>query len=386
MKQPLFYLLFFLFAACDGMKTELDINSIAFPPKLSVTAILDHEESTFSIAFSEGRALADYAKPFPDNREIIRNGEIRLYEDDLLILSQQGPFDLSKIYEEEEFEHGGLYIHNQNGYAYFEEGIVTRAGSKYRLEVAVEGYETVVSTATMPNAPAVTASMDISAAVEKDKIKDISSLNENNFSLGMRSYSYWPLTVQFTDTDPNERKYYVLDIFSEAYEYRDGTDKMVFIGRRGIGVTELSKLQDNPDVEAGELMLDIDPVDLYYFSMLTQSNVTFSRGDNVLNYFVGRMRHYYHLCSDNLPSELLPNYVQTTTHDKYSLRVRSITTETFRYYRSLALQYAGMGFFGEPVTVVGNMDKGYGCFSVINSVKIPLAEKEECYWVYNYGN
>ena len=373
-------LLIFLFAACDGMKTELDVDSIAFPPKLSVTAILDNEEGTFSIAFSEGRALADYAKPFLDNREITRDGEIRLYEDDRLIWSQQGPFDMSMNNEQGLLDDGNWYYFIQNGYAHVEYGIVSCTGSEYRLEVEVEGYETVVSTATMPDAPVVTAKVDASTDIEKNNVHTIYSLNSFSW---YGNYVFWPLTVHFTDLDLNERKYYAMDIAIKTDEYLDGVIENTLESHVGIGVSELSKLQDNPDVETEGVLIDTNPPDLYLFTMLLQSNVTFSRGENVLNYFAGRPQNFNISCSDY---DLSSNYVQITFREYYSLRVKRITIETFKYYRSLSLQSAGMGFLGEPVTVTGNMNKGYGCFSVINSVKIPLAELEGCFWRPDYGN
>ena len=350
-------LLVLLLVACDGMKTELDITSVAFPPKLSVTAILDGREGSFGIAFTEGRALADYSKPLPDNREIIRNGEIRLYENGNLIWNKQGPFDMSVGVQFHELEWGMSFEH-RNGYVHIEYGIVTSAGSEYRLEVEVDGYETVVSTAIMPDEPAVAASVDVSSEVMKDKVKWISSLNESARNYG---YAFWPLTVQITDANPGERKYYALDVSMKTDEYYDGVYEKTFDERYGIGASELSKLQDNPDVEAEELLINVDPADLYYFSMLLQSNVTFSRGNNILNYYVGRKQQYYYpSCSDDLPDGILPHQVvKVTSHEQYSLRVKRITTETFRYYRSLTLQDAGIGFFSEPVTVVGNIEKGY---------------------------
>ena len=369
-----------LLTACDGMKTELDITSVAFPPKLSVTAMLDGGEGSLSIAFTEGRALADYAKPFPDNHIIIRNGEIRLYEDGNLIWNQQGPFDMSvgrHSYKMEGWEYESWEY--RNGYVHIEYGIVTHAGSEYRLEVEVDGYETAVSTVIMPDVSAVTASIDASSEVMKDKINFISSLSENmwnNWDI------FWPLTVQITDSDPNERKYYALDISMTTDSYRDGVYVNTYDERHGIGVTELSKLQDNPDVEAGELLINVDPANMYYFTMLLQSNVTFSRENNTLNYYIGRRQQsYYPSCSEELPSDVSPSsLIMVTSYNKYSLRVKRITTETFRYYRSLTLQNAGMEFFSEPVTVVGNIEKGYGCFSVINSVNIPLIEIEDCHY------
>ena len=373
------------FSSCD-MKTELDVTSIAFPPKLSVTAILDGGNGSFSITFTEGRALADYAKPFPDNREIIRNGEIRLYEDGILIWSKQGTFDMS-VRSIVDYWGEILELPSINGYCYIEHGMATRAGSTYRLEIEVEGYETAAATAIMPDAPLVTASADISSTVMKDKINNIRSLNEHTAWNARYTNSYWPVTVQFTDPNPDERKYFALDICKKTDDCHEGVHLLTVDDRHPIGAAELSKLQDNPEVEAEEMLMDTDAADLYYFMLLLQSNVTFSRGNNILNYYMGDERPPYD-CSDAILSDPIPDWIWVTSHEKYSLRVKRITSETFRYYRSLTLQNAGMGFFTEPVTVVGNIEKGYGCFSVINSVIIPLLEYETCYYRAEeyYGN
>ena len=364
-----------LLAACDGMKTELDITSIAFPPKLSVTAILDGGEGSLSITFTEGRALADYSKPFISNREIIRDGEIRLYENGKLIWSKSGPFDMS-VWEYSYWWEGVEHQH-QNGYAHLEKGILTRAGSEYRLEVDVEGYETAVSTAVMPDAPTVSASVDTSEIIQKEKIHNLSTLT--NYGWCCDEGGQWPLTVQFTDLNPDQRKYFALDINHIRDEYRDGVLFDTLEEVRAIGVAELSKLQDNPEVETQGSVMDTDPADLYYFMMLLQSNLTFTKGNNTLNYYMGYV-WTFNDCSDNNPRANDPNYIRVSEYHSLSLRVKSITTETFKYYRSLVLQSTGVGFFTEPVTVVGNIEKAYGCFSIINSVSIPLVELESCYY------
>ena len=383
MKAKFFSILFLLFSACDGMKTELDVTSIAFPPKLSVTAILDGGEGSLSITFTEGRAIADYAQPFPSNRDIIRDGEIRLYEDGKLIMSKQGPFDMSVFDHYYYWESG--FRQPQNGYAHIEYGIVTRTGSEYRLEVAVEGYETAVSTAIMPDAPIVTASVDASVLIKKENIHNLSTLT--NYGWCCDEGGQWPLTVQFTDLNPDQRKYFALDINHIRDEYHDGVLFETLEEVRAIGVAELSKLQDNPDVETQGLLTDTDPADLYFFMMLLQSNLTFTEGNNTLNYYTGYV-WTFNDCSDNNPRANDSNYIRVSEYHTLSLRVKSITTETFKYYRSLALQSTGVGFFTEPVTVVGNIGKGYGCFSAINSVSIPLMELESCYYRNEgfYGN
>jgi hypothetical protein len=269
----------------------------------------------------------------------------------------------------------------QNGYHHTEYGIVTRAGSEYRLEVEVEGYDTAVSTAVMPAAPDVSASMDTDAAAMKkfSNVHCFWSMNEWNNGVGYYDDLYYPVSVRFAENDPNERKYFALEIYVNQDEYHDGVHQESSGGRRGIGVSELSKLQDNPDMEVHGLMIGSDPTDLYLFTMLLQSNLSFSKGNNVLNYYAEHA-WMHNDCPDDPYYTDNPNFVKIISRYTYTLRVKRITTETFRYYRSLTLQNSGMGFFSEPVTIVGNIKNGYGGFSVFNSVSFKLMEGESCYY------
>jgi hypothetical protein len=369
------------------MKTELDITSIAFPPKLSVTAILDHGTGSFTISLMEGRALADYTTLFPYNMEIIRDGEIRLYEDNRLIWNRHGPFDLSVVRAFYNWTENAGEQKPRNGYRHIEHGIVTRAGSEYRLEVEVEGYETAISTSVMPAAPDVSVHVSADEASIKNfrNVYHISSLNVSGWrSDQYNSGGYCPFSVQFSETDANERKYYALEIQINTDEYYNDVFKETTVELSTIGVSELTKLQDNPDIEALESLMDPDPVDLYRFAMLLQSNLTFSNGNNILNFYAdndGRGDN----CQDEQNYINIPDFVKFTFKRALTLRVIRITTETFRYYRSLTMQYKGMDFFSEPVTITGNIKNGYGGFSVYNSVSIPLMDYEGCYyrWVRN---
>ena len=387
----LIYIASILFlASCDGMKTELDISSISFPPKLSVTAILDRcfspdsssfssDSSSFSINIVEARSLADYAKPFSTDREIIRNGEIRLFEDDRLIWSKTGPFDMStKI----AFVSGDSWTgENKCGYHHIEYGISISAGSEYRLEVEIEGYETATSTSVIPEIPVVTASVDTSTKVLKSHVRNINSLNNTTgFSNG---YYYMPISVHFTETDSNVRKYFALDIREKLdFHCNDGVcQNSRNQNYYGICVAELSKLQDNPDVEALDLLTNNtnNVADLYAFPFLLQSNLTFTNGINKLNYYMMNV-FGKDTCLFGCLEANNPEFIKYSNYQTYLLRVKSITTETFRYYRGLVLQSKGMGFFSEPVTIVGNIKNGYGCFSVSNTVYVPLLVYEEYYY------
>ena len=80
--------------SCE-LRKDLDIELVKFPPKLSITAILDRENYWLDISLMEGRSLANYTYSYTFDKENIRYGEIRLFEDGILIRSISGPFDMS---------------------------------------------------------------------------------------------------------------------------------------------------------------------------------------------------------------------------------------------------------------------------------------------------
>jgi hypothetical protein len=190
-----------------------------------------------------------------------------------------------------------------------------------------------------------------------------------------------PVSVYFTEIDPNVRKYFALDVREKVDEYdEDGVWQYNVRNHNyyGIGVAELSKLQDNPNVEALDLLTNNtnNVADLSAFPFLLQSNLTFTKGNNKLIYYMMNVLGNY--CSVGCLEANNPDYKKYTYyHTAFLFRVRSITTETFRYYRSLVLQSKRDGFFSEPVTIVGNIKNGYGCFSVFNTVYIPMLVNEE---------
>lgn len=349
---------------CEGMKTELDVDSIAFPPKLCITAILDGASGTFSIVISEGRALADYKKPRPPQQEIKRNGEIRLYEDHRLILSEAGVFDLAK------FSYNG-YGPEKNGHHFDAGGIVTHPGSTYRLEVEVDGYKMVTSTSEMPALPVVSATMNTSVTVKKETVKEYNLLNWSSDGYSSNAY-YWPVSLQWGERNAG-RNYYALEMIHDAtlIEGEPVNGNIYFKQDCGIFVSDLSKLQDNPEIEISEnqdINLDVSSrnYDLYRFPILLMSDLSFTNENASLT--------LYKTQSFFLPQNNPPGYEKEVYQHKVTLRVQHITEATFKYYRSLALQNNGMGFFTEPVNIISNIENGYGGFMVFSAADIQLLE------------
>jgi len=361
------YLIFnflFLFIGCTKVK-YFDIDNVPdFPPRLSVTALLDGEKGVFNITIMESHSLAFYGQRFELTREIIRNGEIRLYEDGVLIHSQSGLFDMSI----DEFRT------QRNGYRHIVSGIDTRPGGEYRLVVDVEGYPMVVSTSIMPPALVVSASMNTSTTLIARNIKEIKSVgyglqnfgNSNNYN----SYGhFWPVSAQVSDPDPNAPNYYVLEIFHrhENNHHESGNYNW------GIGFPDLMILRDvDMDPAFGQVNVTSN-TDLYLFSMLLLGDITFS-SENVSRTFYARFLRI----NDDQDSAFDddPDFEKVTTNHTIYLRAKHITPATYRYYRSIRQQESINQLFSEPVNVVGNFEGGYGIFSVYNTTSIPLLEWE----------
>ena len=378
------FIILIFFTACNSdLKTELDLHTISFPPKLAVSATLDGESGIFTLFLSEGNALADYAKPRSPDKEIIRDGEIRLFEDNTLIFSEPGPFDLSFIDHHLEQDENGVYyaVQVRHGYSFEKNGVSTRPGSVYRLEIEVEGYKPVTSSMTMPATPVVSASMDTTIHVNV--------LYHDTKSYNMRSgfyralyynpsgiyYNYentWPVTVHFTDPDPTERDYFVLEIkrSQRAVNYDSKYDTSSSFG---IGVSDIAILQDNPNIEAAEgKPSDFNYAIYYAFHSLVMSDISFSGKNASLTFYSAVERTTPYPYPPSLTED--PELVKILFHHTTTLNVKHISTETFKYFRSQLMQEAGVGFYTEPVVIAGNIENGYGFFSVFNSVSFQFLE------------
>ena len=353
----IFWSLFFLFACDFTMIKELDIEPLDFPPKLSVHAILGGD-GIFDIRLMESVSLAEYNRKII--KEIIRSGEIRLYLDGNLIRTIPGPFEISP----KTTENGVL-----KGYRMTLFGINISPGSVYRLEVDVEGYPSVVSTSTMPVAPVASASMDTSVQVIRKNVKEVGTAGYWLSLLGnwQKTYPerYWPLSIGI-NVPADASNYYAIDI--RKYE-RSGSQNIVYTW--GIGGSDAAILLE--EGMESELMSS-DRIDLYLFSLLTTKN--FAK-DALRNFYAAVDESINNPEIDNTELAENPDYEKITTQHSLILRVRNISPDTYRYYRSISLQFWNAGVFHEqPSVVVGNIKGGYGCFSVYNTTNITLLEWE----------
>jgi len=359
----IFNYLLLLFACDLTFVQEIDIDRLYFPPKLSVTAILNGGGSgVLDIRLMEGLSLADHQRLLYNN---VRNGEIRMFEDGILILSIPGPFDMSTNITRS----GDMWKWGRNGYRWISGGINTRPGSVYRLEVEVEGYPMAVSASVMPEALAVSASMDTSVQVIRKSVREIETVGYYLYHFGGFEYEkypdkYWPFSVEVDLTG----NFLVLDILKQ--ERNDDRNVAYWWG---IGASDvLILLEDGMDNE----LTENQNADLYLFSMLMTRNFK----DAPRNFYAAVAETKNNPNSNDSHFENDPNFEKITTHHSLTLRVRNITPATYQYYRSLSLQSTSLRrggvFAGQPVTVVGNIDGGYGSFAVYNTVSIQLLEWE----------
>jgi len=343
---------------------ELDTDRLVFSPKLSVTAILNGGNGVFDIRIIESNSLTGY-QVFKDD---IRNGEIRLYEDDVLFLSISGPIDLSRRIDYFDVESSW----GRNGYRWISGGINTRTGSVYRLEVDIEGFPLAVSTSVMPAAPVVSANMDTSVQIIKKFVKEIGSvrfyLNTlEGFEFEKYPDMYWPFSVRMDASDTGN--YFALDILGTAYNNNSSVSYWW-----GIGASDLSILLE--DYIDGEMMSG-ELADLYLFPLLMTGNLK----NAPRNFYAAVVEIPNYLNENDSNIENDPNLEKITTHHSLTLRVRNITPSTYMYYRTLSLQFNDTGIFAEqPTTVVGNIEGGYGSFAVYNTASIPLVEWETYDW------
>ena len=356
-----------LFSVACNMVKEIDIDYVRPSPKLSVTAILEGGSGDFTIRLIEDRSLPGLPEPYYLNQvSIIRNGEIRLYEDDKQILSIPGPFDMSRYLETGNVHY--MYKYGKYGYSYWGDDINTRIGSVYRLEVEVEGYPMAVSTSVMPPPPVVDARMDTSMQVVMINVKEIPSLGQTYFQ-EPHPVRYWPVSVSVDNSSVNNN--YTFEIYK--FEKDDYTSKMNY---SRIGTSDASIL-----LEAGidQELISSDRANLYVSTMITTNEFTFLENDIIRKFYAE---------AANIPKDKEldeDQYMEKfTTYHSLALYVKNITPVIYQYYRGMTLQLLKDDLFNQqPNIVVGNFENAYGSFSTQNTTIIPLLEWETHKYITN---
>ena len=368
MKKIVFYLiglLFIAFTACEDMFVKkINVKQADFPAKLSITATLDSDSGRLSLFIKEGNSLQSFHSYKNMNQTIVRNGTIRLYENDREIFKNTGIFDLSP----------GRY--DNEGYNAMFTGISTVAGYTYRLSVEMEGYPTASAVAVMPEAPIVyNIDLNTKYPVKKKNVLEISPLYNHYYTTSITAN---PFVMNIADNS-SEKDCYALRInYFETRDFKNNDDNRheVFSYSTKIATPDLTLIQDNPDIESKNLTLNGESYDLYGFSLMLFTDATFSGSHKRLEMYLSYSdqpldeSHYY-------PKPVVHydpwrHGEQTHVNRRMDLLVTHFSPEVFRQYRSMAFQMAGMDFFSEPVFISSNMENAYGCFSVQNTVRVPV--------------
>jgi hypothetical protein len=382
-------IMIFFFAGCEDMFVkEIDIEQADFPAKLAITAILDTDSGRFTLSMREANSIKYYSEYRPNYQSIIRNGSVRLFEDGQEIFSETGEFDLSvgQMYDGE----SGYYdSYDKTGYYTSFTNIPVSAGRTYRIEIDINGYDMATATAVMPDAPSISdVFIDYEHPVTKENIAWISSL--------YYGYDYgnvfYPLSLNITDNS-SQSDFYSLQIENnETTEYHTNrgygeeywTETYYSNYPLNIATSNLTLIQDNPDYESQDIALDGESTDLYAFTSMMLTDVTFADKTTKLDlystYFSTKPSPYDR--SDIFYPRPVNNYDPERHGEQYhvihkvDVLVRHHTQEAFKQYRSMAFQLAGIGFFSEPVFITSNMENAYGGFSVQNTLRFPLFEFE----------
>ena len=319
-------------------------ETIVFPDianverKISVSATLDTDGGQFQVFVSKVISLPEYKHPFRNIPEV-RTGRVLLYEDGELIFEAEHDFDLIQVLDrEEEIKRSFLSC----------EGVSAKAGSVYRLEVAVDGYDPVSAIATMPHAPAVKSiHADISAAAPKHRVYYIADVITGHGLYRL----YYPLHIVIED-QPESSGYYAIQ--AVCYYYDDNATETA-VEALIVGSDDWSILADNPLLENEQDIWAEEPYEMYAFTPFLFNNKTFANS-------VREFTFYIPLPDDNLIEQ------QGISLTQQQILVKQITKETWDVYS--AYNTGGLDFFNsEPITVPSNIKNGYGNFSLSNTVK-----------------
>ncbi len=315
----------FFAVSCNDMRKEIEVDMQDAAPKLVVSAMM--QDSAFTITVSSSIPFTSKVTEVKK----LKNLKTKLYEDGILLC------EITEYTEKEP-----MYETTRPALTATSNGIEIKPRSTYRLEVSADDFTPVASIVVAPDIPLVTqCEIDTNTIIQKNPDNTWSS----NYTV-IGDGSYFPFTIELTD-NPAQKNYYWIEVKGLNTDY-PGAEVM-----NTIATTNYSLIQDNPDFEATGGSADIfnaSNVTTYAFSKLILTNQTFKGEKKTLNLLLNK--YYYELFSRGITSGQLVAYV------------RQMNAELFKYYRGLVLQDASFDTFTEPVSVPGNIQNGYGCFSV----------------------
>ena len=376
------FLLIFVIISCDFEKI-IDMPEYDSVPKLAVSSILDTDSGRFTLSIFEALSLSHYKDWKPISRTVIRDGEIRLFEDDNLILQLDGPFDLSS--NRQYPEDPSVNDFHPNGYHYKKTGVSAVAGRTYRLEAEIDGYEMVTATTIMPDAPVIgEIKTDTVNIVHKDNIASFYSLGYGYGSSWSNNFIITDVSLTDNSTSPD---YYVIQqrIYTNIKSIVGEVINPYWINDISVstvntGISNPLLVQDNPDYESqmGDIFGESESYDLYLFDLFVMSDFTFANSNIDLKLHAGYNDFFGYGNQVRLSDyNLETDGAEVTRSCRFDVMIKHISPETYKHYQSMALQLTGVDFFTEPVNIVSNVKNGYGCFSACNSHVTSM--EYECY-------
>lgn len=346
---------FMLLASCDGMMQYIDVAPANQAPKLAISATIDTDGGTFRICFTEGRSIGSYRDWRPVEEPIIRKGSIRLYENDrLFYIKEDDAFDLS------------LNSYH-SGYLDEVQGLDFTAGQAYKLLLEIDGYPAATATVVMPDAPIIEdIEVDFSQTVHRQHPTHVNQLGSSSWTSS--ELDFYPLNIHLTDNS-TERDYYMVQQQFTRISVDDD-----FRSNGLIAISNSALIQDNPDMEAAGSLMSADETDVYLFERMLLSDMSFSNTTGLIDLLLDINSVKRGKDSFAPPCEHPDMHILT------EICISHLSAAAYAHYRSLVMQSGGIGFFTEPVSIVSNIENGYGCFSAINTVRSTIAEYYDCGW------
>lgn len=366
MKHSLLILLsLVLLAGCDDfLKKEIEVKTADTSPKVVVTSAL--EDSLFYIYISLSSPLSKRAPaPQPVDKALVE-----LFEGDKLIL---------KLTDRGDYPTGGRweYLMQYQGKLPFavRTNIRVTPGLTYTLKVTVEGYPPVSSTVVAPSRVNVFGQPkpDYSLIVKSSE----QTAYVNNYLTGSCP-SFFPIKISLVD-QPETKDYYMLEAFESINDNTAISDMYTTSQRMLLATTDRALIQDNPDVVADQWLSEAE-VNTFAFEQLIVSDLSFDGQMRTLNLLMSSCG----LNANNDDCERLYQYYPEHRINKIRYKlyvlVRHLNEASYHYYRTFALQRVGLDYFSEPVSLISNIEGGYGCFAVCTTTKVLLDEYNVCYF------
>lgn len=323
-------MLLFLLAACDGMVRYIDIDRADAPPVLAASAAIDTQggdgNGIFSLCFTESRSIGSYRNWRYDEENIVRKGKITLAENDSIIFTEaRDDFDLS-------------LRTSGSGFAIQKKNMTFKAGYAYTLTLEIAGYPTATATVVMPQPPVADGLLPGRIVTRKHPylIKQL----ENVVTVVNETMTFYAFMLHLTDNSGERDWYLIRTKLAAASSGSTGTGN--------IATSDRAIIQDNPDIEVSHLFMNGE-ADVFIFDRLLISDMSFPNA-------TGSM-------------ELLVNANETGNNGIY---ISHLSPDAYKYYRSLAFQHGGIGFFTEPVSIASNFLEAKGCFAAMNTVYAPF--------------